>query len=148
MNAKRSFSLVKTLALLVGALCLSTTLASAQEVPLKGQFTLPFEITWGGTVLPAGDYSFKLNSISPPNTIQIRGEGKNVMVMAQGVNDYPSSNESSLTLVRHGSSREVRTLQLAPLGITLYYAPPKGSAPFVAQAPELIQRVRVSVSGK
>jgi hypothetical protein len=147
MNRNRSFSLVKTLVLVVGALCLSAGLATAQSA-MKGEFTLPSEIHWGRAVLPAGQYSFDLASTSAPQVIHIRGEGVHVMLMAQAVGDRPVPTDSALVLVRQGDSSFVRSLRLAPLGISLYYAQPKGEAPTVAQVPGVTQRVPVYTSSK
>lgn len=147
MKTIRSLTLVKTL-LVVAILCWSATLASAQSA-IKGEFSLPFEAHWGQVVLPAGDYSFNLASVRAPTVIQIRGEQANVLVMAQATTDLPSpTDESALVLVRSGSNRIVRSLRLGPLGVSLFYAPHKGKAVNVAQAPELIQRLPVHVTGK
>src|SRR3974377_762565 len=94
MNRNRSFSLVKTLVLVVGALCLSAGLATAQSA-MKGEFTLPSEIHWGRAVLPAGQYSFDLTSTHAPEIINIRGEGVHVMLMAQAVGDRPVPTDSA-----------------------------------------------------
>lgn len=147
MNSNRSFNLVKTIAMAVGALWLSAGLASAQS-QVKGEFTLPFEIHWGRAVLPAGHYSFDLRSIQAPEVIQVRGENVNVLLMAQATSDRPLPTDSALVLVRHGDSSVVRSLRLAPLGISLYYALPKGEAQTVAQVPGVIQHVPVYTNSK
>ena len=147
MKRNGSFSFAKTLVLVVGALCLSAGLASAQSA-MKGEFTLPSEIHWGRAVLPAGQYSFDLTSTRAPEVIRVRGEGVNVMLMAQAVGDRPIPTDSALVLVRHGDSSVVRSLRLAPLGISLYYAPPKGEAAMVAQVPGVAQSVPVHTNSK
>jgi hypothetical protein len=147
MNRSRSFRLVGTIAMAVGMLCLSGRLASAQS-EIKGEFTLPSEIHWGRAVLPAGQYSFDLASIRAPQLIQVRGEGVSVMLMAQGVGDRPTPTDSALVLVRQGDSSFVRSLRLAPLGITLYYPAPKGQVPTMAHVPEVMQRVPVYTNSK
>ncbi len=147
MKTIRSRSLVKTL-VLVTILCGSASLAAAQSA-IKGEFTLPFDAHWGKAVLPAGDYTFDLRSAQTPKVIQIRGQGTNVLVMAQGATDLPSLTEdSALVLVRSGGNHIVRSLRLGPLGMSLFYAPHKGEPMGVAQAPELIQRVPVHINGK
>ena len=147
MNRNRSFSLVKTLVLVVGALCLCAGLASAQSA-MKGEFTLPSEIHWGRAVLPAGQYSFDFASTHAPDVIHVRGEGVNVMLMAQAVGDRPIPTDSALVLERQGGNSVVRSLRLAPLGISLYYAAPKGEAPRVAQVPGVAQSVPVHTNSK
>ena len=147
MNRTRSFSLVGTIAMVVGTLCLSGSVASAQSA-LEGKFTLPFEVHWGRVVLPAGQYSFDLASNHPPDVIRVRGEGVNVMLIAQAVDDRPTPTDSALVLVRQGDTRIVRSLRLAPLGISLYYALPKGQAPTVARVAGDAQRVAVYTNSK
>jgi hypothetical protein len=145
MNRKRS--LVGTIVVAVGSLCLFGSLASAQSA-IKGEFTLPSEIHWGRAVLPAGQYSFDLASIRTPQLIQVRGEGVNVMLMAQASGDRPTPTDSALVLVRQGDKSVVRSLRLAPLGISLYYAAPKGEAATMAQVPGVVQRVPVYTNSK
>ena len=147
MKRNGSLSFAKTLVLVVGALCLSAGLASAQSA-IKGEFTLPSEIHWGRAVLPAGQYSFDLTSMRAPEVIHVRGEGVNIVLMAQAVGDRPTPTDSALVLVRQGDNNVVRSLRLAPLGISLYYAQPKGEAPTVAQVPGVTQRVPVYTSSK
>jgi hypothetical protein len=144
MKRSRSFSLVGTIAIATGTLCLFGSLANAQSA-IKGEFTLPSEVHWGRAVLPAGQYSFDLPSMRTPQMIQVRGEGVNVMLMAQAVGDRPAPTDSALVLVRQGDSNFVRSLRLAPLGVSLYYPSPKGeAAPAVAQ----VQRVPVHTNSK
>ena len=146
MKTNRSLSWVKTLIVAVAAVCWCASLASAQSA-IRGEFTLPFEARWGQAVLPAGEYSFNLQSIRAPEVIQIRGEGKSVLVMAQGASDAPTSNDSALVLAQDGATYVVRSLRLAPLGITLAYAPHKGKSQSVAMAPERTQRLPVRLGG-
>jgi hypothetical protein len=144
---KMNRSLIKSLVVTVAALCWSAGLASAQSA-IKGEFTLPFEARWGQAVLPAGEYSFDLASTRVPEVVQIRGEGKNVMIMAQGTSDIRTSENSALTVAQIGDVHVVRSLRLAPLGVTLHYAPHKVQPQAVAQMPEHIEGVPVRVAVK
>ena len=148
MKMNRSFSLVRTLLLLGAALCGSTGLASAQSL-VKGEFTLPLEVRWGQAVLPAGHYSFDLQDLVTTQVMRVRGEGTNMMVIAQGQSDLPSSTtDSALVLAQNGDTTVVRQLRLAPLGITLHYAAHKGAPQSVAMANGSTQPVPVRVSGR
>lgn len=147
MTTNRSLSLVNTLVLLGAALCSSASLASAQSA-IKGEFTLPTEVRWGQAVLPAGQYSFDLQSIRAPEVIHVRGEGKNVLVMASGESALPSTTDSALVLAQNGATNVVRSLRLAPLGMTLHYTPHKGEVQSVAMATGSTQRIPVRVSGR
>ena len=64
MKSTRSLKSVRILLLAVLAAGLSASLASAQEY--QGKFTLPFEARWGSAVLPAGDYTFRVNAGEAP----------------------------------------------------------------------------------
>ena len=57
------------------AISLCAGLASAQLV-FRGKFTLPYDVSWQSTVLPAGEYSFTMDSLARPVRIIVRGMGK------------------------------------------------------------------------
>ncbi len=145
MKTNRTFCMAKTLMLAVAALCWFASLATAQSAA-TGEFTLPSEARWGRAVLPAGHYSFDLSSGHQPQIIQVRGEGKHVLIMAQGTDDFRPSADSALVLLQNGDSLVVRSLRLGPLGVTLEYATHGGEPKAVAMAPERIQPVAVSTN--
>jgi hypothetical protein len=152
MNTIRSLSQMKYIALLLLAASLSVGMASAQHDPAvyHGKFTLPIEALWGSTVLPAGDYTFTVQSTTLPSFVTIRQESRGTaasMIMAQGVAQRSSSDQSALIVIRSAGTGVVRSLRLAELGLEFQYATPKGVT-LVAQRPELLQQIRVSVAGK
>ncbi len=147
MNSTRSFTLVRFLVLALLAACFNAGLASAQVS--AGKFTLPFETRWGRAVLPAGDYSFTLASGSLPAIVTVRGEGNAAMIMATGgTSQGRISDQSALFVVRSGGKATVRSMYLEHLGLTFYYTAPKAGKQLVAQKPELIQPIPISVAGK
>ena len=115
-----------------------------------GRLTLPFETQWGPVVLPAGNCSFTIQSATDSSLIEVRNaQGQPVMITSSyGVSEGKLSDASLLIVLRSGGKGTVRSLYLRELGMTFYYPRPKGEKQFVAQAPELLQRVPVSVSGK
>ena len=141
----RSFRLA-ILALL--ATVVSAGLLGAQD--FKGTFTLPFEAKWGEAILPAGDYSFKLNTASYPSITTVRQGRRNVaFIMANaGSTRGKVADPSALIIVRRGRTGFVRALRLAEAGATLVYQPPEGERQMLAQGPVLIQSIPVLVSGK
>lgn len=152
MNTIRSLSQMKYMALFLLAASLSVGVASAQHDPAvyHGKLTLPFQALWGSTVLPAGDYTFTVQSTTLPSFVTIRQESRGTapsMIMAQAISQRSSSDQSALIVVRSAGSGVVRSLRLAELGLEFQYAMPKGVR-LVAQGPELIERIRVSVAGK
>ncbi len=147
MNKNKSLSMVKTLVLALLATGVFSGLASAQVI--EGKFTLPCATYWGGAILPAGDYSFSLGTSSLPALITVRGRakgGRAAMINAQATSQTRPSERSSLTLVRRGEQAIVRSMYLAELGVAFSYSAPRGQTVFLAQGPELIQRVAVSTS--
>jgi hypothetical protein len=130
------------------ATVVSAGLLSAEDT--IGTFTLPFEAKWGQAILPAGDYSFKLNTASYPSIATVRqGQRSAAFIMANaGLTRGKVDGPSALIIVRRGRTGFVRALRLAEVGATLEYLPPKGERQMLAQGPVLIQRIAVSVSGK
>jgi hypothetical protein len=126
------------------ATALSAGLLSAED--LKGTFTLPFEVRWGTAILPAGDYSFQLDNSN--YIVTIRGENQAAMVLSPSRRDDNQSGSSALIVVRHGKRGTVRALRLPEQNVVFTYPARKGEPPMLAQAPELIQRIPVVVSGK
>ena len=82
------------LAILAGAL--SAGMASARDY--AGSFTLPFATQWGSTTLPAGDYSFRIDTTRSPCIARIYGKNVNIIVMAQAAADYPSPEQSEVII--------------------------------------------------
>ena len=157
MNTKHTFRLVEILLLGLAAAILCPALASAQLAATHASFSLPFEVRWGKAVLSPGQYTLTLDTASASGVVSIRGNDKTAILIAQSFSDKDSSGRSSLVLVRSGGVYTVRALDLGRLGV-FYYWPPKGETPLarnakgnehvIAQAPVLIQRLPVSVSGK
>src|SRR5512142_160343 len=104
MNAKRNFGMLGLLAFALLMALLAPCIARASEPPASaGTFTLPFETRWGKAVLPAGDYSYRLESVAAPQLISVTGQGQTVLVMTGGgISERKSSENSALIVVRLG----------------------------------------------
>ncbi len=138
--------LVRSAAVAALALCISSSLAKAQE--FHGKFTLPFEAQWGPAVLPPGDYTFSITSISP-HTVFLQGEGKNAIIVPFPMpEEKVSSDRSKLTLVDNGARYVVRSLEAAELGVTFEYptAKAKMKTKQVAQRQGFMRHIPVSTS--
>jgi hypothetical protein len=73
MSSARYLKVVSQLGL--AALALGIVAGGGNAVTAyQGKFTLPFEVYWGGSTLPAGDYTFELSSQSSPYTLYIHGQ--------------------------------------------------------------------------
>jgi hypothetical protein len=116
MNGIRISSLIRFSGLALLAACFVAGHANAQVI--QGKFTLPFSARWGKATLPAGDYSFALDSVGPTCTLHLyRGRNGVGMILSQSY-DKSYSGNAELT-VEQGA---VRTLNLPELGIILQYA--------------------------
>ena len=146
MKVIGKLNLVRSVAVVTLALCVSPSLGKAQE--FHGKFTLPFEAQWGAAVLPPGDYTFSITSISP-HTVFLRGEGKNAIIRPFPMpEEKVSSDQSKLTLVDNGGRYVVRSLEAAELGETFEYpvAKAKIKTKQVAQQQGFMRQIPVSTS--
>src|SRR5580692_11053379 len=113
-----------SLALLAASACANPAAAQI-SAPCKGTFTLPQEVRWQGRVLPAGDYSFVLQSASLPALIELRGPSGVDVLMTAGLSNDNKTEQSFSTIERRGDFGYVRELYLAPLGVHFNYSVPK-----------------------
>jgi len=149
MKANRTSGVVRNLVLALAGAFIFAGIASAQAPAYKGQFTLPFDAKWGLATLPAGDYTFTLDSSALPAMIKIEQGTRNVaLVMAQNTETSDASKASELVVTRSGGYARIRVLHLAELGTDFAYGAPKAESREMASAPELIQRVPITLNGK
>jgi len=111
----------KNLSLSLAGICLTAGLRGAAEA--TGSFTLPHQTRWGQAVLPAGDYTFRLErtSLSDEFLLVNRGNKTVIIAMGQRVSSTSFAGGSSMLIV----GNRVRFLHLAPVGLTYLYAIPK-----------------------
>jgi len=141
-NRTSTFIRVVLLALLTAVA--SVGLLSAEDS--KGTFTLPFEVRWGKAVLPAGDYSFKIDNTN--YVITIRGENLAAMVLSPTPSPNKHAGSSELIIARQGKQGTVRALRLAEQNVVFSYPALRGEPPMLAQTPELLQRVPILFASK
>jgi hypothetical protein len=148
MKSTRSLKSVRILLLAVLAAGLSASLASAEEY--EGKFTLPFEARWGKAVLPAGDYSFRIDTNNDSCIVSVSQGGRGVaFIMPDGAASRGEvAGSSALIAVRSAGSYRIRAFRLAEAGVVLEYSPPKAERQILAQQPVLYQRVPVIAVGK
>jgi len=147
MKSNRSLRLIKFAVLALLTACMGTSLANAQTA--AGKFNLPFEVRWGQAVLPPGNYSFTVNSsVSPPNTVLVRGENLSARIIMSPVHDDSFSGKNELIVERQGERGTVRTLRLADVGLVLYFRAHKAERQILAQAPVLTQQLPILMASK
>jgi hypothetical protein len=147
MKSTRTLKSVRILLLAVLAAALSASLASAQDY--EGKFTLPFEARWGKAVLPAGNYSFRVNPSQDPCVVSV-SHGRQIVafILTSATSKGEVAGSSALIAVRSAGSYRIRALRLAERGVVPEYNPPKAERQIVAQQPVLFQRVPVIAAGK
>ena len=149
MKALRNGMLTIAALALVG---MSAGTANAQA-KASGRFTLPFDAKWGNAVLPAGDYTFAVQSANPSGgsaylvTIAQKGQtGETIVATRDRGPEVGSRN--MLVAVRSGGKYRIRTLHLAFANLIVNFPVPVEEQTLLAAAPELIQSVPILVAAK
>jgi hypothetical protein len=135
-------------ALGIATVCASATPASAQGV-FKGHFTLPNDVRWQGTNLPAGDYTFSLKSASVPAQLMVTGaNGDTVFIITTATDDRRAGERSFMTVEHQGPNSFIRELYLAGLALDLHYRVPKNSKDEqrIAQGPVTTDRILIAAN--
>lgn len=112
------------LKLLLGVLiasCVFTAAANAQPT-FAGKFTLSHEVRWGQAVLPAGEYSIRMDSMAANPVIRSAGSSRTVYAPVPTLADS-EKGDTYLTITLQGNERQVRSLNLPQLGKTVIFAP-------------------------
>ena len=120
MSSSRYLKVVPKLGL--AALALGIVAGSGNAVTAyAGKFTLPFEVNWGGSTLPAGDYTFEMASQSSPYRLYIRGQKSNVIIQATSADTGVVASSAQLDLVDIGDVHTIKTFEAPELGVTFSY---------------------------
>jgi len=94
------------------------------QTALHGKFQLMSEARWGKAVLPAGEYSFVINSTEQPVRIVIQSaDGKTSAMELAETTAHPSLGGNYLFITGSGTDRMVRSMNLPSLGTSLIYEP-------------------------
>lgn len=105
------------------AACVAASPASAQAA-YAGKFTLTQEVRWGAAKLPAGDYSFVLQSTGIPAKIVVRGANGAQFVNTVLSDRISADQPSNLKIQRRGTTRFVSEINLAEVKLQLRYQGP------------------------
>ena len=106
------------------AICASASSASAQNA-FQGKFTLHNEVRWANASLPAGNYTFSLDSTTMPGRVLLRGPHGGAFILTSVVDERHEGDSSRLTIEHRGGLSFVRSMYLADLGVELTYPAPK-----------------------
>jgi hypothetical protein len=133
IDSKKRRTIVKTmratqnptsLKLLLGVLiatCVFSAAANAQP-SFVGKFTLPYEVHWDSAVLPAGEYSIRMDSVAAPAVIRWASGSREVYTRFRIIADSEKGG-ACLTITVNGNERRVRSLNLPELGESVIFAP-------------------------
>jgi len=129
---KIAFALFITLS----SMAFSTGLAQAQS--LAGKFTLPTEVHWKSTVLPAGNYEFSVQTNGAATMLVVRSADTrhSVMLLPGSVSETAMNNSDSLQLTRQGGEMFVTSFEMGSLGVVFHYPVPAGAAEVASRLPQ------------
>ena len=132
MKSIRKFAYAAVLTL--SALNFAPSLASAQDE--AGRFTLPQEVHWQNTSVPAGDYKFTLRSMGPSEMLtltRISGTPRSFMLLVNDTGVADSSQAASLVIDTRFGERYVSAMNLPQFEVALHFAPPANSGKVMAE---------------
>jgi hypothetical protein len=138
--------LLVTVAMTLLVIGVGATQTVAQGNSTKGSFTLPYEVRWNNTVLPAGDYTFSMPSTASPDLMALSGPHGSILLRAMVVEGENTNPHSTLTIESRGGDRFVHELYLANSGLHFRYWRPKiaKSERQLAQGPATTEHIHVS----
>jgi hypothetical protein len=121
--------------------------AAANAETIAAKFTLPFEVHWGKTVLPAGVYTISMDSLA--NVALIRAaSGKTFGFTPIPIKAKSDNGRSALYVMVRGNERRVRSLNLPARGISLIYPPATSAEREMLAKADQVQAVPVITAGK
>jgi len=109
--------------LLAAAVVLTTPSMNAQQA-YKGNFHLPFETYWAGTVLEPGDYTVSLEG-GPVSVLKVSGPGGNATILAGPTELTSVSSHGRLTLVNVNGVYALREFDAGSVGKSFSFGVPK-----------------------
>jgi hypothetical protein len=129
------------------AVCASAVPASAQSA-CKGSFTLSHQVRWQNVTLPAGDYTFDMQSVNTPSRMIVKGPNGSQFIAAV-VADEKTGEDSMLIVENRATGSYVKELRLSAIGRTFRYSVPKAPKDVeLAQGPATTERILVAVNVK
>ena len=135
--------------LTIAAVALAAISASAPRAAAQaaaGSFTLPSEVRWQASTLPAGDYTFRMDSGASPIRITLNGPNGYEFIFAMVADNSVSGEHSSLTIENRDGSSFVRELFLAPIGLRLkYHVPNSPKEAELARGPVTTEQILVAM---
>jgi hypothetical protein len=120
MFSKRYSKFPVKLGLALLALATSASIDNATTA-YQGKFTLPVEVQWGNTKLPAGDYTITVSSSGAPYRVYLQGPKASAIIQAVTAEDAAASGHSQLDLSDIAGVQTIEAVELPDLGLTFIY---------------------------
>ena len=102
--------------------------AAQAQATYKGSFTLPDDIRWQNSKMPAGNYTFVVTSASRNQPITVTGPDGTVFQLPLFVENTKLTEKSVLKLEWRGEDIYVREMDLGQVGLSFAYRVPKATA--------------------
>jgi hypothetical protein len=83
----------------------------------QGRFTLPYEVHWKSTVLPPGDYTFRLQETPSWTTVGLQGPNGDTQITALAIDSEASKESSKLKIEHRDGVDYVHDLYVAEAGL-------------------------------
>ena len=115
---------------------------NAKAAAFQGKFTLTSATRWGQAMLPAGDYSFTLDSDYPGSRVTIFRGTQGVALIQTPVVNHIESGRSEIVM-HDGTVREVN---LPTIGVSLDYPTHNAGHRAAPQEPQLAKVIPVTAT--
>lgn len=124
MKTHQKLIAVKLLVLTLAVICLLAGVANAEPI-FQGKFTLPRAARWGMAVLPAGEYSLRVDQVDATRmiTIQDAERQKEAVQIPCPIREDSGKGGSALLISTRGNQSVVHSLRLGELGETFIFDP-------------------------
>jgi len=118
---KTNFTRILAIAVLGFIAATVSAMPASAQAAFKGSFTLTSDVRWGQASLPAGDYTFTLQSSAMPARIVVKGANGSQFVITSSMDVKSIDAPSNLTVVRRNGESRINRLYLADLHLVLNY---------------------------
>lgn len=139
--------LSKVFVIAVGLLAIGLISSSvrANDV-LVGNFTLPHPTQWNNTVLPAGNYTFKMaRTETNANRLTVRGAKQSMMLFVYGESACETCRSASLNLAVRGNNRVVTSMDLTGFHVNFKVRQSESEKEELSRMPASTEQVAVHV---
>ncbi len=114
---------------------------------LVGNFTLSQPTQWKNTVLPAGDYSFKLaRTQSDANRLSVRGKDKALEILVFAQSACETCRNGDLQVAVQGDNRVVTSMELPGFRMDFKSSTSNAQQEQMGKAPSHSEQVAVHVA--